>query len=626
MIPAITIYAWVNQIKKFNIKYLKKIRLTTFGLELLIGSDSGTFSILINYSYGFILPTLIKFPILEKQPSWIIKMRKILENARIMDIEIINLDRILKIRLRKKTSEKHIIIELFGKGNFIVTDSDMIIEFCEKKFKTKYRVIDIGNKYLPPTINKISIEDTDKIDAILYDIKEVKTTNIFRLINIDKYTIKEALFRAGLQEERYLTRDKIKLLLMNVKELLEISKECKEGYYIIKEDNKYIVLPYQIRHTGHLYKSMDLFSVFDRYLIDSLKINKKEINEEIEKLQKKKRKILETINKLMEEVSVLENLIPTLYSKLDNINDIIEKARKGILNNTILKIDYNKKVIYYPLTKNIKVGLRFDLAPISAINKLYETEIGRRKEGIKKLERQLNIIETTINNIKLINKTDIIERRKLIKRQWFEKFRWFLTSNNLLVISGKDAYTNEILIKKYLNDYDLIFHADYYGSPFTILKKGSGSTYEDKIEAAIFTASYSNAWRDGLFSIDVFYVFPNQISKKAPSGEYLKKGSFMIYGKKNYIRGVKLELWLGITKSNGKIFIGPKSAVVKHCLEEPLIKLLPGNEEKEIIIKKIVKIIRNYYPDTKDSTSLLLDEIRGRLPPGYFIIEINGKD
>lgn len=36
------------------------------------------------------------------------------------------------------------------------------------------------------------------------------------------------------------------------------------------------------------------------------------------------------------------------------------------------------------------------------------------------------------------------------KPHWFEKFNWFVTSENYLVISGRDAQQNELIVKRYL--------------------------------------------------------------------------------------------------------------------------------------------------------------------------------
>ena len=36
------------------------------------------------------------------------------------------------------------------------------------------------------------------------------------------------------------------------------------------------------------------------------------------------------------------------------------------------------------------------------------------------------------------------------KSEWYEKFRWFISSEGFLVIGGRDATTNEIIIKKFI--------------------------------------------------------------------------------------------------------------------------------------------------------------------------------
>ena len=58
----------------------------------------------------------------------------------------------------------------------------------------------------------------------------------------------------------------------------------------------------------------------------------------------------------------------------------------------------------------------------------------------------------------------------LRKPFWFEKFCWFVTSDNLLVVSGRDAQQNELLVKRYLRKDDLYVHADLHGAATTILR------------------------------------------------------------------------------------------------------------------------------------------------------------
>ena len=46
------------------------------------------------------------------------------------------------------------------------------------------------------------------------------------------------------------------------------------------------------------------------------------------------------------------------------------------------------------------------------------------------------------------------ELKAVRKAYWFEKFNWFITSENYLVLAGKDAQQNDLLVKKYLQTGD----------------------------------------------------------------------------------------------------------------------------------------------------------------------------
>ncbi|MGC9079239.1 MAG: NFACT RNA binding domain-containing protein [Nanopusillaceae archaeon] len=220
------------------------------------------------------------------------------------------------------------------------------------------------------------------------------------------------------------------------------------------------------------------------------------------------------------------------------------------------------------------------------INDIYEKikELKRKKEKIeeviKELENKLNNIE---ENIKIEKKKEEKKRNK----KWYEKFRWMITSNNFLLIAGRDSKQNELLINKYLEENDLVFHADIVGSPFGILKNGKNAKEQDIYEAAKFVGSYSRAWKIKLSSVDVYYVYPEQVSKTAPSGMYIKKGSFMIYGKRNYIK-VKLEIALGFEEYT--VIPGIPENIVNRY--KSYVILVPGNKKPLEIAKELSKVFK----------------------------------
>lgn len=148
------------------------------------------------------------------------------------------------------------------------------------------------------------------------------------------------------------------------------------------------------------------------------------------------------------------------------------------------------------------------------------------------------------------------------KKRWYEKFRWFKSSDNFLIIGGRDATTNEILIKKHTEKNDVVFHANISGAPFFVIKTEGGKVSDAAMkEAAQGAASYSKAWSSGWGSCDVYYIKPEQVSKSAKSGEYLTKGAFMIYGEKKWFKKVELKIAVGFKIDEKKIIGGPPDSV-----------------------------------------------------------------
>ncbi len=150
------------------------------------------------------------------------------------------------------------------------------------------------------------------------------------------------------------------------------------------------------------------------------------------------------------------------------------------------------------------------------------------------------------------------------KPQWYEKFRWFMTSEGMLVVGGRDATSNEIVIKKHADKNDVVFHTDMAGSPFFVIKTKGETPSEaclNEVANAVFT--FSRALKLGLSTANVFWVKPDQVTKQAQPGEFLPKGAFMIRGKTNYLFP-SFDLAIGVTEE-GRIMAGPKAGVTKHC-------------------------------------------------------------
>lgn len=138
---------------------------------------------------------------------------------------------------------------------------------------------------------------------------------------------------------------------------------------------------------------------------------------------------------------------------------------------------------------------------------------------------------------------------KIRKPFWFEKFLWFISTDGHLVIAGRDMQQNEMLVKRYLLKDDAYVHADLHGAASVIVKNkpnanGQPIPPSTLYQAGIMSVCQSKAW-DSKIVTSAYWVYPDQVSKSAPSGEYLTTGSFMIRGKKNFLPPVQLVYGFG---------------------------------------------------------------------------------
>lgn len=236
----------------------------------------------------------------------------------------------------------------------------------------------------------------------------------------------------------------------------------------------------------------------------------------------------------------------------------------------------------------------------------------------KKARKKLVGLERAMEKMRKTKKEEpkVTIKKAPRKQHWYEKFRWFVSSDGYLCVGGRDATTNEIIIKKHTDANDWVLHTDMAGSPFVIIKvKGKREEVPQSTldEAAQFTASMSRAWKNGLGTLEVFYVTPEQVTKEAQAGESLARGAFMIRGETKYKRP---QLALAASMINyddsHMLMIGPPSACKKHA--KNTVMLAQGNEKTSDVAKKIQKKL----PGAEQEH---LDVIIRAMPPGGIKIE-----
>lgn len=221
--------------------------------------------------------------------------------------------------------------------------------------------------------------------------------------------------------------------------------------------------------------------------------------------------------------------------------------------------------------KQLAVDVNIALSPYANAREYYE----QKRTAAKKEEKTVQQSEIALKNAEQKIQAELkkgLKQEKAVlapirKQIWFEKFIWFISTDGYLVLGGKDAQQNEMLYKRYLRKGDIYVHADIHGAA-TVIIKNTPSDPDAPIppstlaQAGTLAVCSSSAW-DSKAGMGAWWVKADQVSKSAPTGEYLPTGSFMVRGQKNFLPPAQLLLGIGIM---WKISEESKARHVKHRL------------------------------------------------------------
>lgn len=565
-------------------------------------------------------------------------LRKYLTNSIVTGISQPKMERIVRIDFKRGDEKFNMIIELFSKGNVILCKEDLIIQPLTVQ-RWKDRTIKAKEKYLFPP-SKFDISSSDMTEFSKTILKSEKS-DLVRAIAIDigiggPYA-EELCVLSEIPKKKLptgLDNDELNKLWKTLRSMIKNTKS-PEG--LVWEDD---VTPFSMRsYPDKKPKRFPSFNeALDSYFTENFIKKGKHIEEELKEEEVQKlRKRIEDQRSIVEEyeqrsresrenadiiannLETIKNIVRLLMNAREQhpwnkIIEIIESEKeKGVHEASIIKeiIPDEGKVIL-ELEKDIEIDITSNPADIMddyyELAKKSESKIIGAREAIQKTEEDIK--KAKEKEVK-IEAPELIEKKK--RKNWYDTFLWFKSSEGHLVISGKDATQNEILMKKHLEVDDLVFHADIQGSPFTLVKNGRSAGEKTLNEAAIQTATYSKAWASNM-AVDVYYVQSYQVSKTAPSGEYIKKGSFMIRGKKTFIKNIKSELAIGISKDHD-ILAGPRRAIMKSTLY--YVILTPGDMPTGNVAKEIREVILKKVPSAE---KIQLEEIQKFVPGKSMLI------
>nr|XP_009426042.2 ribosome quality control complex subunit NEMF isoform X5 [Pan troglodytes] len=191
----------------------------------------------------------------------------------------------------------------------------------------------------------------------------------------------------------------------------------------------------------------------------------------------------------------------------------------------------NKQLQKPQKNKPLLVDVDLSLSAYANAKKYYD----HKRYAAKKTQKTVEAAEKAFKSAEKKTKQTLKEVQtvtsiqKARKVYWFEKFLWFISSENYLIIGGRDQQQNEIIVKRYLTPGDIYVHADLHGATSCVIKNPTGEPIPPRTltEAGTMALCYSAAW-DARVITSAWWVYHHQVSKTAPTGEYLTTGSFMI--------------------------------------------------------------------------------------------------
>ena len=580
-------------------------------------------------------------------PTFPMLLRKRIKGAHVESIKQHNFDRIVEIRV-KKDKYYTVLVELFDKGNIILLDEDNNIVLPLKRKQLSKRDISSKKEYVFPEergINPLSTSEEEFKNIFLNTDSDVVRT--LAMNGLGSLYAEEIIERTNDSCEidkntnnNELTDEQFSALYESFKELFDTLTNEDYKPQIAKNGNKEDVVPLDlIKYEGYEKTYYENFNeacdeFYSKKVNSDIKdVKEKMWNKKVNKYEKRLRLQEETLDNFNKTIETSQHKGEVIYSNYTTIENLV-----NVVNSAISK-DYSFKEIG-KILKNAKEEGMAEAQIFESIDKLgvltlniedtsliidpklsipenAENYYEKAKKAKKKTKGAIIAIENTKKQLEEVkNKKDLAMEnisipKKRVKKdlKWYEKLRWFITSDNTLVIGGRDAGTNEAIVKKYLDNNDIYLHADIHGATSTAIKL-EGKSLNDTIlkESGEFAASFSSAWSKGFTTQDVFWVHPDQVSKTPEPGEFLAKGSFVIRGNRNYIRSARVKIAIGIVDYEGKrIMAGPVESLEAHC--ENYVVLKPGYTKKEAIAKKILNEIN-------EDDMLTLDDIIRVLPSG----------
>lgn len=560
-------------------------------------------------------------------------LRKTLTGARLRRVEQHEFDRVLKFHLDVHGDPHTLVVELFGRGNLLLADAKQRLLFVHRAEAFAHRTLRRGEtlKFPPPRVNP-KILPRAEFDHLAASSARDLVRFLALDLGLGGELSEEVMHRAGLDKARpakALPEADRERLWTALQQLLRSA--ARPGVARRDGTSRPASLPFE----GEAFDETATLSDAILRVAEEERLGAPPpTDEERDRLDRQLRHQEEALVRLEQEADAWERRGHLVYERYEEVQRLLSALRsvweregpRGALRR--LKAGRPEDA---PWAAHV---VRIDEANQRAFARIQNEEIPLDPRATVEKNAALSYDEAKRLRAKLDGaQTAVAETRRRLrdhrspaaaparaprapkKRFWFESFRWFYTSEGLLVVGGRDAASNEKLVKRHLKPGDLYVHADFHGAPSCILKTERDRPGPESLrEACQFAATYSRAFAR-FASADAYWVQPEQVSKTPESGEYVPKGAFIVRGHRNHTSKLPLEAAVGLVRLNAEGRLGGPEAPHARLMGGPE-SALRARPARYVLVRRGTLKASDAAKQLAPLFGVTVDEAQGVLPPG----------
>ncbi|MBM4250050.1 MAG: fibronectin-binding domain-containing protein [Euryarchaeota archaeon] len=544
-------------------------------------------------------------------PAFVMLLRKHLENQRLRSVRQEGFERILVLSFGEGYE---LVLELFGEGNVVLVKDGRIVQPLKDQ-SWEHREVRRGREYrLPPARTDPRRLDEADFARLLRASRGDLVRTLAVSFNLGGRYAEEVCERAGLERGTRVGRlgpDEVRALRSAVSGLfVQVAQRRRPTLYLDGHDPvDFAPVELELPPAPVARAFPDLNSLVAQYAACARGRRADEdsasrLSEELERMRRQadaQRKAIEAFRAQAADRRKAGEAVSSSTGQLDGLLGLVDRLRRAggwkAVSEAFAREELRPAVEARPAEGTVIVRLsgpdgKEAEVPLDVRRSARENAsrfFEDAKEAAGKAQRTEAQLEESLRATGRLSLDGLppekapADRAPRRREQWFERYRWFISSDGNIVIGGRDAASNDRVVKRHLGEQDVYAHADVQGAPSVVVKRAAGQAGIPPgtlREACQFALSTSKAWAAGLASGSAFWVRPDQVSKTPPTGEYLARGAFVIRGRKNSLADLELRLALGFIELQGSrvLMCGPESALLASS--EKVVAVEPGEEER----------------------------------------------